>query len=207
MDGMGEVDDPFARYAQPEGRYRKLIAGNFRDLPGDRLLSFGNALAADSLAITDGELSALLAEGWRGRLTAAWLIGFARRSRFAPELRSALLAAGEPYAGKGYCFALARFGGEEDARTLEAYLDIYLRRPDASSDCGWAMGALSAVRARTGSAAVPSLAGSGLWRQWLTDKQIADPDFLDRMKDLILWLSDFADSSMLGIAPRGDSHP
>lgn len=207
MDGMGEVDGPFARWAQPEGRYRKLIAGNFRDLPEERLLSFGNGLAADSLAITDGELSALLAEDWRGRPTAAWLIGFARRSRFAPELRSALLAAGEPYAGKGYCFALARFGGAEDARTLEVYLDTYLRRPDASSDCGWAMGALSAVRARTGSPAGPSLTDSGLWRQWLADKQIADPDFLDRTKDLVLWLIDFADSSMLRVAPRGDGRP
>lgn len=195
MADTGKAADPFARYAQMDGRYRKLIAANFRDLPEARRLSFGQSLAADSLAVSDEEISVLMAEGWRGRLTAAWLVGFSRRFQFAQEIRDLLLSARESYAGKGYCFALARFGSEEDARTLEAYLDIYLREPDESSDCGWAMGALSVIYAKRNSAsASPLLARGGLWEQWLAEKQIADPEYLDRMKGLISWLSDFAES-------------
>ncbi|WP_459181733.1 DUF6000 family protein [Streptomyces sp.] len=197
---MSEASEPFARYVQMNGRYRKLIAANFRDLPEEEMLSFGQGLAADSLAVSDEEIAVLMAEGWRGRLTAAWLVGFSRRFQFAQDIRGLLQSAREPYAGKGYCFALVRFGGEEDARTLEAYLDVYLRQPDMSSDCGWAMGALSVIYANRGSAPLCSLLEmGGPWEQWLAEKQIADPGFLDRMKDLISWLSDFADHCMPGV--------
>jgi len=200
MDGMSEASDPFARYAQMNGRYRKLIAANFRDLPEVRILSFGQDLAADSLVISDEEIEALISEGWRGRLTAAWLVGFSRRFKFAQEIRHLLQSGLESYAGKGYCFALARFGSEEDALALKAYLDVYLRQPDMSSDCGWAMGALSVIDAKEGSAhSRPLLERGGPWEQWLAEKQIANPDFLDRMQGLIVWLSDFADRCVLGV--------
>jgi hypothetical protein len=200
MDGMSEASETFARYAQMNGRYRKLIAANFRDLPEARMLSFGKDLAVDSLAVSDEEIALLMDEGWRGRLTAAWLVGFSRRFQFAQEIRNLLQSAGEPYSGKGYCFALARFGREEDAHALASYLDVYLREPDMSSDCGWAMGALSVIDAKRGSTSLyPLLERGGPWEQWLVDKQITDPGFLGRMKELISWLTDFADLSVLGV--------
>ncbi|MFJ8062124.1 DUF6000 family protein [Streptomyces sp. NPDC096142] len=58
--------------------------------------------------------------------------------------------AGDLYSGKEYCFALARFGSEEDGRTLEAYLDICLRQPDRSSDCGRVRGVLPMIDVKGG---------------------------------------------------------
>lgn len=164
------------------------------------MVSFGNDLAADSLAVSDEEITLLMGEGWRGRLTAAWLVGFSRRLQFAQVIRNLLQSAEDPYSGKGYCFALSRFGSEEDAHALESYLDVFLREPDMSSDCGWAMGALSVIDAKADSPYLyPLLKSRGLWEQWLLEKEITDPEFLGRMKGLISWLSDFADLSLQGV--------
>ncbi|MFC1438360.1 DUF6000 family protein [Streptacidiphilus sp. N1-10] len=197
---MSEPSEPFVRYAQLNGRYRKLIAANFRDLPEARVVAFGRDLATDSLSVSDDEIEVLMAEGWRGRLTAAWLVGFSRRLQFAQGIRNLLQPVGEPYVGKGYCFALARFGGEEDALALEDYLGVYLCQPGMSTDCGWAMGALSVIDAKRGSVhSRPLLESGGPWEQWMAGKKILDPGFLDRMRDLIYWLSDFADECLLGV--------
>ncbi|MER7929692.1 DUF6000 family protein [Streptomyces sp. NPDC096057] len=197
---MSEASEAFTRYARMNGRYRKLIAANFRDLPEEKMASFGKDLAADSLTISDEEITLLMGEGWRGRLTAAWLVGFSRRLHFAQAIRNLLQSAEDPYSGKGYCFALARFGSEEDSHALESYLDVFLREPDMSSDCGWAMGALLVIDTKADSSYLhPLLKRHGLWEQWLLEKEIADPEFLSRMKGLISWLSDFADLSLRGV--------
>lgn len=46
----------------------------------------------DAKAITYAELEALFAYEWRSRLTAAWLVGVARRAEFRPRIAELLLA-------------------------------------------------------------------------------------------------------------------
>ncbi|WP_278247212.1 DUF6000 family protein [Thermostaphylospora chromogena] len=161
-------DDVFHRYCLPGGRYRKLIGGNFMwNMGREDRASFGRAMALDSRTITDDEVRRLLGGDWRERLTGAWLTGFDRRREFQETISKLLLERREPYAGKGYCFALARFGTERDAATLRSYLKKYLADLDLRSDQPWAMGALLVLDERLGSdRAGEFLNEDGLWERW-----------------------------------------
>ncbi|MFJ1936560.1 DUF6000 family protein [Kitasatospora sp. NPDC088160] len=163
--------DVIDRYVTPAtqgvGRYLHLLHGNFaRDDESERT-PFLQSLSAAAREITDEELGILLESEWRSRLTAAWLIGFDRREHFRGVLGDLLLASQLCFAGQGYCIALARFGADEDAQHLTAYLDRYLRRPDCQYDQHWAISALLHIDSRTGSEyAARFLAPGGLWHQW-----------------------------------------
>ncbi|WP_228644529.1 DUF6000 family protein [Microtetraspora sp. AC03309] len=101
---------------------------------------------------------------WRSRLTAAWLIGIDRRTRFRSRLHAMLLDSELVYSGQGYCFAFARLADEPAAASLVAYLDRYLPDPTCYYNQDWAMGALLHLdeRLRTDHAA-RFLAPHGLW--------------------------------------------
>ncbi|MFC9634342.1 DUF6000 family protein [Streptomyces mirabilis] len=134
--------DVFGRYALAGRRYKRLLGGNFMHLPQGELQVFGEQLAADSGEITLDELNQLFSGDWRERLTGAWLAGFGLRLEMRDEISRLLIEQSDRHAGKGYCFALARFGAKVDARTLARYLDRYLGQLDLRADQPWALGAL-----------------------------------------------------------------
>ncbi|MFJ9609679.1 DUF6000 family protein [Kitasatospora sp. NPDC101176] len=166
-----ELLDVIDRYVKPAtqgvGRYLHLLHGNFaRDDESERT-PFLQSMRDAAREITDEELEILLESEWRSRLTASWLIGFDRRDHFRDILGDLLLASQLCFAGQGYCFALARFGTDEDAQHLTVYLDRYLQRPDCQYDQHWAISALLHVDSLTGSNhAARILAPGGLWDQW-----------------------------------------
>ncbi|WP_371098392.1 DUF6000 family protein [Streptomyces sanglieri] len=140
---------------------------NFTREDESKRTPFLQSLSAAAHEITDEELEILLESEWRSRLTAAWLIGFDRREHFRDVLGDLLLASRLCFSGQGYCLALARFGTNEDAQHLAAYLDRYLRRPDCQYDQHWAISALLHIDSRSGSEhAARFLAPGGLWHQW-----------------------------------------
>ncbi|MET9063476.1 DUF6000 family protein [Streptosporangium sandarakinum] len=128
------------------GRYLDLLHGNFLNLPDGKRAEFLQALGRDARQVTDAELEVMLAPGefagWRERLTAAWLIGLDRRTRFRDVLASLLLESDLVYASQGYGFALTRFGQPQDADILTAYLERYLPQRDCHYDQDWVLGGL-----------------------------------------------------------------
>ncbi|MER5276296.1 DUF6000 family protein [Streptomyces sp. NPDC002809] len=167
-----ELLDVVDRYVTPDpkehGRHLRLLHGNFaRDDESERDL-FVQSVRAAARKITDEELEILLEGDWRSRLTASWLIGFDRRDHFRDVLADLLLTSQFCFAGQGHCFALARFGTDEDAEYLAVYLDRYLRRPDCEYDQHWAISALLHIDSLTGSEhATRFLVPGGLWDQWV----------------------------------------
>ncbi|MDQ0376274.1 DUF6000 family protein [Amycolatopsis thermophila] len=155
------------RYVTPGGRYKKLSYRKLMRMAPEERLRFGRAFAEDARLVTDDELRNLLDYEWRARRTAAWLIGLDRRTRFREQLGELLLASEMAYAGKAYCFALARFGTEEDAQVLIAYLGHYLPQVDLSYDQADALGALQFIDAKIGTHhAARFLQEGGLWHRW-----------------------------------------
>jgi hypothetical protein len=153
-----------------EPRHLKLLHGNVLTLPPSERTRFGRALAEDANTVSDDELTRLLAGDWRSQLTAAWLAGVARRTRHRHRIGELLLASKVTYAGQGFCFAFARFGGQEDAATLGAYLDRYLPQAHLRYDQNWAVGALLHL-------GVPLGDRESAWREWAGQQHLSpDPD-------------------------------
>lgn len=123
-------------------RYLHLLGGSFtRSMAEGEQAAFLQALHAAAHEISDKELDVLLESEWRSRLTASWLIAIDRCERFRGRLAELLLASELVYAGQGYCLALARFGTDQDAAILAAYLDRYPAARYAYNQ-NWALGAL-----------------------------------------------------------------
>ncbi|GAA0965395.1 DUF6000 family protein [Actinocorallia libanotica] len=161
-DLMAENAKAIRRYVvwkRRRPRYLRLLGG----IP-ERKDRFTAALIRDARKISDAELDRLLSCGWRPCLTAAWLIGIDRRQHYRERLGELLLESAGPYAGQGYCFALARFGRPEDAEILTAYLDRYLPRADCYYDQAWAMGALLYLDERLGTCYAERFLETGLWQ-------------------------------------------
>lgn len=148
-------------------RYGDLLHGNFAGLPGTERSRFLRGRDARQVTVADLEL--LLdppdgVPGWRERITAAWLIGLSRRTRFREILAHLLLDGDLVYAGQGYCFALVRFGQPQDADILTADLDRYLPQRDCHSDQDWALGGLLHLDAELGTGHADAYLGrGGLW--------------------------------------------
>jgi O-acetyl-ADP-ribose deacetylase (regulator of RNase III) len=122
-------------------------------------------LAAARRAVAESDeasLRLLLWEpSWRPRLVAAWLAGVKRVTTLEPLIAEQLFESELTFAGQGYCFALARFGGPDAATALARYLDRWLPRDDCDYDQDWALAALQRldlVRADAYSAAWPTFA-------------------------------------------------
>ncbi|MFE5867407.1 DUF6000 family protein [Streptomyces roseifaciens] len=159
-------------------RYLDLLHGNFIRMPQPEQQAFFASLAEDARAIADEDLRALMGTGWRGRLVAGWLIGIDGRTQHRQLLGDLLLESRMPFAGQGYCLALARFATPADAALLMTYLDRWLRRPDSRYDQEWALGALQHIDARNGSShAEQFLAPQGLWDRWVS---VDDPELCGR---------------------------
>jgi hypothetical protein len=141
-------------------------------------------LAASARQISDEELALLLDGKWRSQLTAAWLIGIGRRTRFRDRLAEMLLNSELVYSGQGYCFAFARFADESAAAALVAYLDRYLPDPDCYYDQHWAIGALLHLDERLSTEhASHFLSPEGLWaRSAMRDQDPAElKEEMDRL--------------------------
>lgn len=89
-----EAHAPHRRYVtgprEADRRYLKLLGGgSFVDnLPDEQGAELMRGLWADARRISDDELDAmLLLKDWRPRLSAAWLIGLDRRTRFRGDTR------------------------------------------------------------------------------------------------------------------------
>lgn len=133
---------------------------------------------------------------WRERLTGAWLAGFAQTEALRDEISALLLAKDEPYAAKGYVFALARFESTADGLTLRRYLDTYLHRAELRADQAYVMGALLFVDRQLGSEFSSGLLGAGgLWDRWAALDEAARPDEQEKCAEITSWC-DFADLCM-----------
>ncbi|WP_262706096.1 MULTISPECIES: DUF6000 family protein [Streptomyces] len=163
--GQGHV---VARYVSKDRRYLKLLGGGFLRLGDPEEAAFIAALRADALHVSPDEIGALLGYEWRSRLTAAWLVGVARRVEWRERVGELLLASELTYAGQGYCFALARFGSQADAEILVSYLDRYLPRLECRYDQGTALGALLRLDSQLGTShAERFVVRDGLWERWV----------------------------------------
>ncbi|WP_275420079.1 DUF6000 family protein [Catellatospora citrea] len=120
-----------------------LGGGRFVDhLADEQAAELMRGLRVDARRISDGELTAMLRlTDWRPRLSAAWLIGLDRRTRFRQTLGELLLAGELAHAGKGYAFALTRFAEPRDAAILVAFLERHLPAGPAY-DQGYVLDAL-----------------------------------------------------------------
>ncbi|MFC5105792.1 DUF6000 family protein [Kibdelosporangium philippinense] len=148
-------------------RYVKLLHGNVVGLRGDERAEFTRAIAADAQSITNGQLDMLFDSDWRDQITAAWLAGLSHRTQYRDRIGEKLLASEMTYAGQGFCLALARFSGREDAWRLVAYLSHFLPQSACRYDQTWAMGALMHLDARLGTREADRFIGEGgLWKRW-----------------------------------------
>jgi hypothetical protein len=179
-------------------RYAKLLNGNALDISGLDRAAFVAAMGRDARQVSDRELGMMLDSEWRSRLTAAWLIGLDRRTRFRDRLGEMLLDSELVYAGQGYCLALARFETGADADILRAYLDTYPPH-DRAYDQNWAIGALLYLDKRLGgNRADRFLAPGGLWKNPAASRN--DPAEQHRF---IIRLCAFADECMRAGGARG----
>ncbi|MEV0408253.1 DUF6000 family protein [Actinoallomurus sp. NPDC050550] len=166
-DGLASRADAFGRYALPGNRYKKLLGGNFMQLQQGEREEFGKALACDARSIPSEKLDELFAGDWRERLTAAWLVGFAERIEFRPVI-ARLILEGERFAGKGYSFALARFGEIADAEILDRYLCEYLPHLGHVLAQPWALGALMLIDSKLhANYSTKFTRPGGLWENWV----------------------------------------
>ncbi|MED7926249.1 DUF6000 family protein [Nonomuraea sp. LP-02] len=145
-------------------RYLRLLGGFVLLMSDRQVRRFGRALARDARRVADDDLETLLGMDWRCRLVAAWMIGLDRRTRFRERLSGLLLESECPYAGQGYCLALACFGEERDAEIITAYLDRWLPEESCDYDQDDAMGVLLYLdESHATDRAARFLAPGGLW--------------------------------------------
>ncbi|WP_326790147.1 DUF6000 family protein [Streptomyces sp. NBC_00151] len=167
--GYGHVIERYVtRKVSDHPRYLELNSGRVLRPGWPHAERHARSVIDDATTITDAELNALLGYEWRSRLTAAWLIGVARRTSFRERIGDLLLASEVCYSGGAYCFALARFGTQADAEILTAYLDHYLPRTDLRYDQPAALGALLRLDAHLGTHhAARFTEPDALWDQWV----------------------------------------
>jgi Family of unknown function (DUF6000) len=184
------------RYVTPRtgnvARYLKLLNGNFMTMDKAQRTPFLQQLAASARQASDHDLAMLLDSDWRSRLTASWLIALDRRQQFRQQIGELLMASKLPYAGQGYCTALARFATAADAELLTSYLDTYLPQPDKRYDQHWALGALLYLDEQlTASRAGRFVTDGGPWQQWRTTAKTPA-----ELRELIRQLCSTADEAM-----------
>ncbi|MFE3206428.1 DUF6000 family protein [Embleya sp. NPDC059237] len=189
-----ELVDVVRRYMGVDHHHLRL-GGHLLRLDGPERAQFAQELAVVADEITPRELGVLLEAGWRERKNAAWLIAIAGRTEFRDRLGELLLASKMPFAGQGYCVALASFGTSADADLLTAYLDRYLQRPDLDYDQAFVLGALLHLDgSRATDRAARFIAPGGLWEQWNGNHSYNSDDYRSIVER---WCSLAAESSAL----------
>lgn len=127
-----------------------MVHANFLHDPGRE--AFVAELVEQAHTALDSEIETMLRGTWREKLLGAYLAGLSRRTAFRDQIGTLLVESATYFAGQGYCFALAAFGGPDDAEWLATYLDRWLPEVTCEYDQPWAMGALlhiDPVRAET----------------------------------------------------------
>ncbi len=81
--------------------------------------------------------------GWRTRIVGAYVAACKDFNELTGWIGRLLLRSDAPYAGGGYCVALARFNTSEAAGFLIEYLDYYLTRSDLWYEQAVAMAAIA----------------------------------------------------------------
>lgn len=197
--GMPSLADLGPRYVMVDGRYQKLMHGNFLYLPDDERAAFTEALVEAAREVSADEVEILLRGAWREQLTGAFLAGFARHTTTRARIGELLVTSTTGYVGQGYCFALASFGTAEDAAILAGYLDRWLPRSDCQYDQAWAIGALLYLDGVLGGdLAAPYLAEGGPWQRWLAEMPGYDPDPAEH-RDVITRLCAISDEVVDGV--------
>ncbi|MFE5078274.1 DUF6000 family protein [Streptomyces halstedii] len=159
--------DLFALYRLPGNRYKKLLSGSFMRADRDQAVQLGVSMINGARRVSASELEQLLQGDWREALTACWLIGFARKSEFRPELHKRIAEGQVGRIGKGVAFALARFCGLSDAHVLKWYLEQALSEPEKRGNQPWFLGALLFVEGCLDvRLSQDLLACDGLWDRW-----------------------------------------
>lgn len=175
----GDVHERFVMGDGERPRYSQLLHANFIGL-GPGRDEFVRKLVEAAGEVTDEELAQLLDEGWREKITAAWLIGVGRRAAFRQRIGELLLESNCVFAGQGYCYALARFGTTADAAILATYLDRYLARLDLRYDQEWALVALRRVDAKLGQRYATQFTWpGGPWHAWAAANRAEKEDGRD----------------------------
>jgi hypothetical protein len=182
--------DVFGKYALAGRRYKRLLGGNFMRMPHLERDEFGRGLARDSKGISRDELRELFEGDWRERLAGAWLAGFGLRIEMRETIYRLLLQRDERHAGKGYCFALARFGSAGDAQVISEYLRQYLEQLDLRADQPWAVGALMVLDENLGTAySAEFLQDGGAWDSWVKAGESATFTASQMMGEVQSWCS------------------
>lgn len=116
---------------------------------------------------------------WRGRISAAWLIGLGRREAFVDRIGELLLASQLAFAGQGYCVALALIGTARCREILQEYLRTFLPPAGREYDQLWALAALAYLDAE----AAEALTTEKLWPrdQWPRGARSEIQPFTDLM--------------------------
>jgi hypothetical protein len=111
----------------------------------------------------------LQTRNWRHRLVGACFAGLKRYTMLTDNIGDLFLVSASPYAGWGYCFALARFGTQLSSHYLTTYLDHYLLEHQREYDQGYALGALRWLDLQQESNVSYSfLLPDGLWDQFVS---------------------------------------
>jgi hypothetical protein len=122
--------------------YLPLLNGNFMRATPIDALDFERALATALRELEERDIREMLRAGWRERLVAAWIVGLRQWGRFIEPIAQRLIESEVPYAGQGYCAALASMPNEQSRHALRAYLDV---ERDEELDEPWALAALEIV--------------------------------------------------------------
>jgi len=129
------------------------------------------ALASRWHEITPELVWGLLSErNWRARVAGAYLAALRRLDEFGPHIGGHLLRSETPYAGQGYCLALARFAGKDEVAILRRYLDHYLTQTKLIYDQCAALSALAQIDGALLEAYRP------VWNVFAADKEVLQLD-------------------------------
>jgi len=120
-------------------------------------------------SITPGVVERLFEHlDWRTRLTAAWFCGLKGWTQYTDRIGGLLVDSELVLAGRGYCFALARFGDEKSAAYLTRYLGKFLDQPDKAFEQETALAALIWLDGKNKTNhAVHFLKRGGPWEQFV----------------------------------------
>ncbi len=181
-------DEMYQRWVQPY--YLKFMNGKFLRTQPQQPLAIDALQGA--IEQIDGETidTLLTNRNWRHRLAGACFAGLKLQYMDQDEIGKLLFASEAPYAGWGYCFALARFASTRSNQYLTLYLNTFLLRYHDEYDQGWALAALLWLDAQhqTDDAQI-YLLPAGLWENFVRHRHVS---VQERWKDIDAIKNNFA---------------
>jgi len=122
--------------------YLELLHANFLSAPFNRQRAFAARFAEAVTLVDDHDLGYWINDGWRERLTAAWIIAARRDTAYRYRVTQRLLASEMCFAGQGLCIATASYRDQAASDALNSYLQIYLPAGSRQYDQEWAVDCL-----------------------------------------------------------------